>query len=75
MELKVLTGRALLRIVDDGVGITPEQHHRGSIGLDSMGERALALDGTCKVTLGPLKGTTVEASVPLNAEPQAGESN
>jgi signal transduction histidine kinase len=75
MELKVLNGRALLRIVDDGVGLTPEQHHRGSIGLVSMGECALALDGTCKVTLGPLKGTTVEASIPLKAEPQAGESN
>lgn len=65
MELKIRGGRALLRIVDDGVGITPEQRHSGGMGLASMRERALALDGTCKVTSEPLKGTTVEASVRL----------
>jgi signal transduction histidine kinase len=73
MELKVRNGHALLRIVDDGVGITPEQHHSGGMGLASMCERAWALDGTCKVTSGPEKGTTVEASIPLKEEPQAGE--
>jgi signal transduction histidine kinase len=73
MELKVCSGHALLRIVDDGVGMTPEQHHSGGMGLASMCERAWALDGTCKVTSGPVNGTTVEASVPLKEEPQAGE--
>lgn len=71
MDLSVLSGRALLRIVDDGVGITPEQHHRGGTGLVNMRERVWALDGTCKVTSGPLKGTTVEASVPLKEASQA----
>lgn len=64
MELKVRGGQVLLRIVDDGIGITPEQHHSGGMGLASMRERVWALDGTCKVTSGPLKGTIVEASVP-----------
>ena len=64
MELKVRGGQVLLRIVDDGIGITPEQHHRGGMGLANMRERIWALDGTCKVTSGPLKGTIVEASVP-----------
>jgi signal transduction histidine kinase len=71
MELKVRGGHALLRIADDGVGITPEQHHSGGMGLASMRERVWALDGTCRVMSEPLKGTTVEASVPLKEEPQA----
>lgn len=65
VELKVCSGHALLRIVDDGVGMTPEQHHSGGIELASMREHAWALDGTCKVTSGSAIGTTVEASVPL----------
>lgn len=64
MELKVRGGQVMLRIVDDGIGITPEQHHSGGMGLASMRERVWALDGTCKITSGPLKGTIVEASVP-----------
>jgi signal transduction histidine kinase len=71
MELKVRGGQVLLRIVDDGIGITPEQHHSGGMGLASMRERVWALEGTCKVTSGPLKGTTVEATVPLKKESQA----
>jgi len=71
MELKVRGGHVLLRIVDDGIGITPEQHHSGGMGLATMRERAWALGGTCKVRLGPQKGTTVEASVPLNEEPES----
>ena len=73
MELKVRSGHALLRIVDDGIGMTPEQQQTGGMGLASMRERVWALGGTCKVTSGPLNGTTVEASVPLKEESQAGE--
>jgi signal transduction histidine kinase len=65
MELKARGGQVLLRIVDDGIGITPEQHHRGGMGLASMRERVWALGGTCQVTSGPRKGTIVEASVPI----------
>jgi signal transduction histidine kinase len=73
MELRVRSGHVLLRIVDDGVGMTPEQQHGGGMGLASMRERAWALDGTCEVTSGPEKGTTVEASVPLREKPQGSE--
>lgn len=73
VELKVEGGRALLRIIDDGVGINPEQQHSGGIGLASMRERAMALDGTFKTMSAPQKGTTVEASVPLNLPPRANE--
>src|SRR4029077_589813 len=70
MELRVLSGQALLRVVDDGVGITPEQYHDRAMGLVSMRERVWALDGTCEVTSESSKGTTVEASVPLRQKLQ-----
>jgi len=70
MELRVHSGQALLRVVDDGVGITPEQYHDRAMGLVSMRERVWALDGTCEVTSESSKGTTVEASVPLRQKLQ-----
>jgi len=73
VELKVEGGRALLRIMDDGVGINPEQQQGGGLGLASMRERVIALDGTFKITSAPQNGTTVEASVPLNLPPRANE--
>jgi signal transduction histidine kinase len=73
MELAVRGGYVLLRIVDDGVGITPEQHRSGGMGLVSMRERVCVVGGTCNVISGPLKGTIVEVSVPLNEEPQTGK--
>jgi two-component system sensor histidine kinase UhpB len=65
LELRVKNGRALLRIVDDGAGITPEQQAIGSIGLTSIRERLTALDGTLKIISTPMKGTIIEGSVPL----------
>ncbi len=73
VELKVDGGWALLRIVDDGVGMNPNQKYSGGMGIASMCERVIALDGTFKTTSTPLKGTTVEASVPLNAPSRVGE--
>jgi signal transduction histidine kinase len=70
VALKVYGGYVLLRIADDGIGITPEQLRIGGMGLASMRERAWALDGTCKVMSGPQKGTTVETSLPLKQKPQ-----
>jgi signal transduction histidine kinase len=70
MELEVHSGHALLRVVDDGVGIARERYHGRGMGLVSMRERVWALDGTYEVTSELLKGTTVEASVPLKQEPQ-----
>jgi|GEM_PF-2877911 len=53
-------GRVLLRITDNGKGITPaEINSRRSIGLVGMKERALAIDGECSVIGTPGKGTTV----------------
>jgi signal transduction histidine kinase len=65
VELRVQNGQALLRIVDDGVGISPERHRIGGMGLAGMRERVMALDGTLKITSAPMMGTTIEGSVPL----------
>ena len=73
VELKVRGRWVVLRIIDDGVGMSPE-HKSGGMGLASMSERVTALDGTFKTTSAPLKGTTIEASVPLTAPPQVGAS-
>lgn len=55
----------LMRVIDDGVGITPGGR-RG--GLRNMAERAASLGGTC--TVGPRErgGTVVEWRVPLPGE-------
>jgi signal transduction histidine kinase len=67
VELRMRGGRALLRIADDGVGMDPDQASSKGIGLNSMSERVTALDGTFKITSASSKGTTIEASVPLDA--------
>jgi signal transduction histidine kinase len=65
VELRVHSGQALLRIVDDGVGMSPEQHPNQGIGLTGMRERLMALHGTLKVISAPMRGTVIEGSVPL----------
>jgi signal transduction histidine kinase len=65
VELRVKNGQALLRIADDGAGMSPEQQAVGSMGFTNMRERLLALDGTLKITSAPTKGTIIEGSVPL----------
>src|SRR4029077_12193072 len=65
VELRVQNGQALLRIVDDGVGISPEQQRIGGMGLTGMRERILALDGTLNITSEPMKGTIIEGAVPV----------
>lgn len=65
VELRVENGQALLRIVGDGAGMSPEQQAVGGMGLTSMRERLMVLDGTLKITSAPTKGTIIEGSVPL----------
>jgi signal transduction histidine kinase len=65
VELRVKNGQALLRIVDDGVGMNAEQHRIGGMGFTGMRERVMVLDGTLKITSAPTKGTIIEGSVPL----------
>jgi signal transduction histidine kinase len=65
LELRVKNGQALLRIADDGAGMSPEQQAVGGMGITNMRERLMALDGTLKITSAPTKGTIIEGSVPL----------
>jgi signal transduction histidine kinase len=58
-----------LSIADDGVGFAPETAgHGGGLGLMSIEERALLLNGRLTVRSQPLQGTTIEARVPLDIE-------
>jgi signal transduction histidine kinase len=64
IELRVSSGRVLLRIADDGVGMNPEFSE--GLGLTSMREQLLSLSGTFTIKSASSKGTTIEASVPIN---------
>jgi PAS domain S-box-containing protein len=55
----------VLRICDDGKGISPGRDGKG-IGLLSMRERALALGGRLAVTSRPGEGTTIEVVLPVS---------
>lgn len=59
----------VLRVIDDGSGITPADMARpGHYGIIGMRERVAALGGTLQVAARPEGGTLVEARVPLPAE-------
>ena len=63
MELG-LSGRAvLMRISDNGVGMDTERDE--GLGLLSIREQVLAVDGTIEITSAPSKGTVIEVSVPV----------
>jgi two-component system NarL family sensor kinase len=64
VRLETTPDTVTLTIRDDGVGL-PAERDGGGLGLRSMAERALELDGECDVSAGPDGGTTVRVSIPL----------
>jgi signal transduction histidine kinase len=64
-----LRGKAehiLLGIVDDGVGIIGHtEEHPVALGLASMQERVSLVGGTFKLISQPMRGTRIEAAIPL----------
>ncbi len=77
VRLRLATdGRAtLLRLADDGVGLTASvertgEHavQMGGLGLLTMRERATAIGGTIRIDSAPGGGTTIEVMVPHDAE-------
>jgi signal transduction histidine kinase len=56
-----------LRISDNGHGFDPESVSKGN-GLQSMHNRARALQGQLRITSSPGTGTTIELSVPFSFE-------
>lgn len=67
--IQSIDNRLHLSITDDGVGFDLEQlekNGRGDrLGLLSMGERAMALGGTCRIDSRPAQGTEVVVEVPV----------
>jgi two-component system, NarL family, sensor histidine kinase FusK len=66
IDLERAGDRQTLSIIDDGIGIGPEEMERASgLGLHSLRHRASLLGGSCTVTRNDLGGTTVAISYPL----------
>jgi two-component system sensor histidine kinase UhpB len=65
LSLTRVVGGVLLRVADDGCGITPEQAAGDSSGLGGMRERALLIGGALSVRSQPDGGTEVTLAVPL----------
>jgi len=65
VELRVGGGRMLLRIADDGIGISSQRGE--STGVAYMRERTLSLGGTFNLMSAPGRGMVIEASVPIKA--------
>ena len=62
-----------VEVVDEGRGFDPQaagSNGRVSWGLKNMEERAVLLGGRFKIHSHPAKGTKVEVSIPLIAEPE-----
>jgi two-component system sensor histidine kinase UhpB len=65
VTLTVDRERVSLHIVDDGVGFVVEHYPTTGLGLASMRERVRLVGGKLEVISAPMKGTTIEASLPL----------
>jgi signal transduction histidine kinase len=69
LELKYSNSKLTMRIRDDGHGIDSEvvEHGRkGHWGLAGMRERATRIGGLLKISSGPMVGTEIQLSIPLN---------
>jgi signal transduction histidine kinase len=57
--------KAIMEIVDDGVGFNPEEEiEGGGLGLDGIIERAELINGKLTIDSRPGKGTTIKIEVP-----------
>jgi PAS domain S-box-containing protein len=66
VALRVEHDTVVLRVEDDGLGITKEQvTSSSSLGLLGIRERALAFGGECRVDGAPGRGTIVDVRIPL----------
>jgi signal transduction histidine kinase len=71
VSMKAVDGLLLLSIVDDGVGFAVARQVRSGLGLTSMRERLRSLGGTLEIASERMKGTRIDASVPLPAQAPA----
>ncbi|MCI0537879.1 MAG: FG-GAP-like repeat-containing protein [Verrucomicrobiales bacterium] len=81
VRLREENGRLSLRICDNGCGFSASlitdcggtwrgPNHHGGSGLRNLRTRATKLGGSCEIRSAPGQGTTVEFSLPLEAEDQ-----
>jgi signal transduction histidine kinase len=75
VDLAVSQQSAVLRIVDDGIGIAAEESVDDEIGLASVCERVMALNGVCDIVSATERGTTITATVPLQTESHFQQQN
>ena len=66
LELKATPEQVILRINDDGIGFNAEQHPVAGLGIASMRERVRSVGGVMTITSGQMRGTKLEAQVPLH---------
>jgi signal transduction histidine kinase len=70
------SGNALLKIVDDGIGISKDQlSSEESLGLLGIMERAHMCGGRADIFGEPGKGTTVTATIPCSIEDEGNNEN
>jgi two-component system, NarL family, sensor histidine kinase LiaS len=65
VRLQAVGRQVRLKIIDDGVGFTPDQVKASSYGLRSIRERASEIGGVAEVISFPGQGTQVEITVPF----------
>jgi len=66
IQVNVQQNDLILRIADNGKGFAYSEKKKVGLGLVNMKERLKALGGNVQVTSMPMRGTVVEASVPLD---------
>jgi len=71
VSMKKAHGLVLLSIVDDGMGFAVERQAANGLGLTSMRERLRSLGGTLEIAYERMKGTRIDVSLPLPAQPPA----
>lgn len=64
LHLTILAEEILLRVHDNGRGFDATEHFPGHLGLHSMRERALKVDGLCAIESVPGQGTDICAKIP-----------
>ncbi len=66
VSLRLVRGRAVLTVADDGQGFVPSVRRPAGQGLRNMEERAARLGGTMSVRTAPKGGTIVRVVLPLD---------
>jgi signal transduction histidine kinase len=75
VDLAVSQKSAVLRIVDDAMGIASEDLSGNEVGLGSIRERVMVLNGVCDIVSASERGTTITAILPLQNESHFQQQN